>query len=87
MFHLKDQNTTVKTEILAGMTTFLTMAYIIIVNPIILADAGVPSTKYFLRQLLPPRRYTLDGAIRQLPNRDCTWNGFECLFHFYCPRF
>ena len=31
-----------RTEILAGTTTFLTMAYIVLVNPAILADAGVP---------------------------------------------
>lgn len=42
MFQLKSLGTTVRTEILAGVTTFLTMAYIIIVNPLILGDAGVP---------------------------------------------
>ena len=42
MFHLKEHNTNVKTEILAGMTTFLTMVYIVVVNPVILSDAGVP---------------------------------------------
>ncbi|SJZ34194.1 NCS2 family permease [Selenihalanaerobacter shriftii] len=41
-FKLKENNTTVKTEILAGLTTFMTMAYIIIVNPLILKDAGMP---------------------------------------------
>jgi xanthine/uracil/vitamin C permease (AzgA family) len=34
----------VRVEVLAGLTTFLTMAYIIVVNPLILGDAGVPST-------------------------------------------
>src|SRR5690242_8506010 len=33
-----------RTEILAGATTFLTMAYIVLVNPAILAEAGVPQT-------------------------------------------
>jgi adenine/guanine/hypoxanthine permease len=41
-FELDKRNTTVKTEILAGVTTFVTMSYIIIVNPQILADAGIP---------------------------------------------
>ncbi len=41
MFKLKEHNTTVKTEIIAGITTFMTMAYIIIVNPIILSEAGM----------------------------------------------
>ena len=52
MFHLKKHNTTVKTEVLAGMTTFLTMAYIVIVNPIILADAGVPFEQVFLATII-----------------------------------
>jgi adenine/guanine/hypoxanthine permease len=42
VFHLKAKNTDVKTEILAGMTTFVALAYIIFVNPNILADAGIP---------------------------------------------
>ena len=52
MFQLKKHNTTVKTEILAGMTTFLTMAYIVIVNPIILAEAGVPFDQVFLATII-----------------------------------
>ncbi len=40
IFHLKENNTNVKTEILAGVTTFMTMAYILAVNPNILAEAG-----------------------------------------------
>lgn len=41
LFKLKANNTDVKTEILAGITTFMTMAYIIIVNPEILSVAGL----------------------------------------------
>ena len=41
LFDLKGHNTTVKTEILAGLTTFLTMAYILIVNPQILSNTGM----------------------------------------------
>ena len=33
LFKLKEHNTTVKTEVMAGITTFLTMAYILAVNP------------------------------------------------------
>lgn len=40
-FKLKENNTTVKTEILAGITTFMTMAYILVVNPSILSEAGM----------------------------------------------
>jgi AGZA family xanthine/uracil permease-like MFS transporter len=42
MFKLQENNTNVRTEIMAGITTFMTMAYIIIVNPMILSDAGMP---------------------------------------------
>jgi AGZA family xanthine/uracil permease-like MFS transporter len=41
-FELERLGTTIRTEILAGTTTFLTMAYIIVVNPSILKDAGMP---------------------------------------------
>jgi adenine/guanine/hypoxanthine permease len=41
-FQLDKRGTNVKTEILAGVTTFITMSYIILVNPQILADAGIP---------------------------------------------
>ena len=36
MFKLKENNTTVKTEVVAGLTTFMTMAYILALNPAIL---------------------------------------------------
>jgi AGZA family xanthine/uracil permease-like MFS transporter len=42
LFHLKQRRTDVKTEVIAGTATFMTMAYIIFVNPMILKDAGVP---------------------------------------------
>ncbi len=41
LFKLREHGTTVRTELLAGVTTFLTMAYIVIVNPSILSDAGM----------------------------------------------
>jgi AGZA family xanthine/uracil permease-like MFS transporter len=41
-FHLKTLGTSVQTEVLAGATTFLTMAYIVLVNPAILGQAGMP---------------------------------------------
>jgi AGZA family xanthine/uracil permease-like MFS transporter len=42
IFHLRDNNTTVRIELLAGLTTFMTMAYVVVVNPEILAQAGMP---------------------------------------------
>jgi len=47
-FKLTEHGTNVRTEVLAGVTTFLTMAYIIFVNPAILGDAGVPKDAVFV---------------------------------------
>jgi len=41
IFHLRENGTTVRTEILAGVTTFMTMAYILAVNPTIMSAAGM----------------------------------------------
>ena len=41
-FKFEERGTNFKTEVLAGVTTFLTMAYIVFVNPGILSAAGVP---------------------------------------------
>ena len=42
IFHLSENDTTVRRELLAGLTTFMTMAYVVVVNPRILAEAGMP---------------------------------------------
>ena len=47
-FGINGDNTTIKTEIIAGITTFLTMAYIIFVNPNVLADAGMDKGAVFV---------------------------------------
>ena len=46
-FHMKKRGTNVKTEILAGLTTFLTCVYIVAVNPGILAAAGMDTKAVF----------------------------------------
>ncbi|WP_377887377.1 NCS2 family permease [Alkalihalobacillus sp. R86527] len=51
-FHLKENGTSVKTEFLAGITTFLTMVYIVIVNPIILSSTGVPFDTVFMATII-----------------------------------
>lgn len=51
-FGINGDNTTIKTEILAGVTTFLTMAYIIFVNPNVLADAGMDKGAVFVATCL-----------------------------------
>lgn len=47
LFKLKDNNTDIRTEVLAGITTFMTMAYILAVNPSILAAAGMDQGAVF----------------------------------------
>lgn len=52
LFKLKQSGSDVRTEMLAGLTTFLTMAYIIFVNPAILGDAGMPKDAVFVATCL-----------------------------------
>lgn len=51
-FKLQDNGTDVRTELVAGLTTFLTMAYIIFVNPSILGTAGMPKEAVFVATCL-----------------------------------
>ena len=52
LFKLSENKNNVKTEIMAGVTTFMTMAYILAVNPSILADAGMDPTAVLLATAL-----------------------------------
>ncbi|MBC1308967.1 NCS2 family permease [Listeria booriae] len=52
MFQLKANGTDVKTEVISGFTTFLTMVYIIVVNPAILSAAGVPFNTVFMATII-----------------------------------
>ncbi len=52
MFHLQENQTTVRTEVIAGITTFMTMAYILAVNPNMLAVAGMDATAVLIATCL-----------------------------------
>ncbi|MYL18294.1 NCS2 family permease [Halobacillus litoralis] len=52
LFRLEENQTNIKTEILAGITTFLTMVYIVVVNPAILSGAGVPFGQVFMATII-----------------------------------
>lgn len=52
MFKLRENHTTVKTEILAGITTFMTMAYILAVNPNVLSASGMDRGAVFTATVL-----------------------------------
>ena len=48
IFNVRERGSSVRVELVAGLTTFLTMAYIIFVNPAILGDAGMPKGAVFV---------------------------------------
>lgn len=63
LFKLKENNTTVKTEVLAGITTFMTMAYILAVNPSMLSAAGMDATAVLIATCLAAFVGTLAMAL------------------------
>ncbi len=63
LFKLSKNNTNVKTEIIAGITTFMTMAYILIVNPLTLAEAGMDFGAVFTATALSAVVATLVMAL------------------------
>ena len=52
LFKLKDNDTTVRTEVIAGITTFMTMAYILAVNPSLLSASGMDATAVLIATCL-----------------------------------
>lgn len=66
MFQLQKYNTSVKQEILAGITTFFTFAYILVINPKILSDAGVPFDQAFTATIIATVVGTLCMAFLQI---------------------
>ena len=63
MFKLRQNGTDVKTEVLAGITTFMTMAYILAVNPSIMAEAGMDQGAVFTATALAALVGTLLMAL------------------------
>ena len=51
-FQIQERGSTVSREILAGLTTFTTMSYIVVVNPAILSAAGIPAGPSFVATVL-----------------------------------
>ena len=67
-FHLKENNTNIKTECIAGVTTFMTMAYILAVNPNILSAVGMNPTAVLLATCLASFLGTMCmGLMANLP--------------------
>lgn len=82
-FGIDGRNTTIKTEILAGLTTFLTMAYIIFVNPDMLANAGMDKGAVFVATCLASALGCfLMGLIARLPVALAPGMGLNAFFTF-----
>ncbi|OPY85500.1 MAG: Guanine/hypoxanthine permease PbuO [Smithella sp. PtaU1.Bin162] len=82
-FDLEKNGTTVKTEILAGIATFLTMAYIIVVNPGILKNAGMPFSGVLFATVLVCTFSSLAmGLYAKLPYSVAPGMGINAFFTF-----
>jgi AGZA family xanthine/uracil permease-like MFS transporter len=83
VFKLKQQKTTVRTELGAGLTTFLTMAYIIFVNPTILGAAGMPKPAVFVATcLIAALGSALMGLFANYPIAVAPGMGLNAYFAF-----
>jgi len=82
-FGITDAGSTVKTEIIAGITTFLTLAYIIFVNPAILADAGMDKGAVFVATCLAAAIGTLVmGIVANYPMALAPGMGLNAYFTY-----
>lgn len=82
-FKLKENGTTVKTEVFAGITTYLTMAYILFVNPMILSQTGMDSKAVFMATILAAIIGTLImGLVANVPFAQATGMGLNAMFTF-----
>lgn len=82
-FEISKNNTNVKTEVVAGITTFMTMAYILIVNPLILSAAGMDQGAVFTATALSALVATLImGLYAKLPFAQAPGMGLNAFFAF-----
>ena len=83
IFKLKEKGTTVKTEVIAGITTFLAMAYILAVNPNMLSETGLSYDGVFLATALSSGIATLImGLLANYPVALAPGMGVNALFTY-----
>ncbi|SCK17056.1 NCS2 family permease [Vogesella sp. LIG4] len=83
LFKLKEHGTDVKTEVIAGFTTFLTMAYIVIVNPAILSTTGMDFSAVFVATCLAAALGTaIMGLVANYPIALAPGMGLNAYFTF-----
>ncbi|OJG58455.1 guanine permease [Enterococcus italicus DSM 15952] len=82
-FKLKENNTTVSTEVMAGLTTFFAMSYILFVNPNILSATGMPFQAVFLATIISAIIGTLVmGLFANVPYAQAPGMGLNAFFTF-----
>ena len=82
-FKLKEHGTTVSKEVVAGITTFFAMSYIIFVNPAILSLSGMPSQAVFLATIISAAVSTLVmGLFANVPYALAPGMGLNAFFTF-----
>lgn len=82
-FKLSENGTTVSTEIMAGLTTFFAMSYILFVNPSILGAAGMPSNAVFLATIIAAAISTLImGLFANVPYALAPGMGLNAFFTY-----
>lgn len=84
-FKLKEHDTSVRTEIIAGLTTFFAMAYIIFVNPSVLSTTGMPWGGVFLATIISSAISTLVmGLVANVPYALAPGMGLNSMFAALC---
>ena len=82
-FKLTEKGTDVRTEVLAGLTTFFAMSYILFVNPAMLAQTGMPKQGVFLATIIGAVAGTLMMAFfANLPYAQAPGMGLNAFFTF-----
>ncbi|CUA81647.1 MULTISPECIES: NCS2 family permease [Gulbenkiania] len=83
LFKIREHGTSVKTEVIAGFTTFLTMAYIVLVNPLILQDTGMDLNAVFVATCLAAALGTaIMGLVANYPIALAPGMGLNAYFTF-----
>lgn len=83
LFKLKENGTNIRIELLAGLTTFFAMAYIIMVNPAILSQSGMPWGAVFLATIIASVIGTLVmGLVANVPYALAPGMGLNAFFVF-----
>ena len=83
-FKIREKGTSVRTEILAGLTTFIALAYIIFVNPNILAEAGIPKEAAIASTIWIAALSTMVmGVVANYPVALAPGMGLNAFFAYY----